>query len=169
METHPEEDHQKMEKRWGKVTLKEKTVLYMEMKTGELSLRNPEVDEEWEMYKSETSEKVEYYCEQNGERSGPRDTTKSKEKEMKEKETMIIKERQQGEQEKGVEVGKSHPHLTSGNREGIKRDRGETCKNKSEYLLWTLRFDSDDWLLGGKWEDFYLLEEVVNIPPLREM
>ena len=57
METHPEEDRQKMEKRWGKVTFKEKTVIYMEMKTGELSMGNPEVDEEFEMYKSQTAEK----------------------------------------------------------------------------------------------------------------
>ena len=65
-----------MEKKWGKVTLKEETMLYMEMETGELSLKNPEVEEEWEMYKSTTAEKVAYYCEQNGARNGPRDTTK---------------------------------------------------------------------------------------------
>ena len=131
-------------------------------------MTNPEVGGEWGMYKSTTTEKVAYYCAQNGERNGPRDTTKSNRKEIKEKEMAIIKERQQGEQENGVEVGKFHPHLTSGNREGIKRDREETRKNKSECLLWTLRFDAEDWIMGKKWKDCYLLEEE-NAPPLQEM
>ena len=80
METQQKEDNQKMEKRRERVTLKEETVLYMEMETGELSLRNPEVAEEWEMYKSTTTEKVAYYFKQNGEWNGPRDTTKPKRK-----------------------------------------------------------------------------------------
>ena len=70
-----------MEMKWEKVTLKEETVLYMEMETGELSLKNPEAEEYWEMYKSTTTEKVAYFCQQNGEWNGPRETAKPKEKE----------------------------------------------------------------------------------------
>ena len=44
------EGNQKTEKKWDKVTLKEETVLYMEIETGELSLENPEADGDWEMY-----------------------------------------------------------------------------------------------------------------------
>ena len=125
METQQKEDNQKMEKRWEKVTLKEETALYMEMKTGELSLENPEVDEEWGMYKSTTTVKVAYYCQQNGEWNGPRDTTKPKEKETKEKKTMMLNECQTQERAEGVETGEVQPHPTNENREGTKRERGK--------------------------------------------
>ena len=105
-----------------------------------------------EMYKSTTTEKVAYYCEQNGEWNGPRDTTKPKEKETKEKKTMMPNERQKGERGKRVEVEEAHPHPTHESGEGMKREREETSGNKSEYLLWTLRFDADDWLMGGEME-----------------
>ena len=50
-------------KKWEKVKLKENTDLYMEVETGELILKNPESDTEWEMYKSTSTDKVSYYCE----------------------------------------------------------------------------------------------------------
>ena len=135
MEVQKEEDHQKKEKRWEKVTLNEKTELYMEMKTAELSLRNPEADEKWEMYKSTSTEKVAHYCEQNGGRNGPRDITKSKEEDIKERATVIINECRKEEQEKEEEAGESHLHFKGGNREGIQEGGEEINKNQSEHLL----------------------------------
>ena len=75
------EGSQKTEKKRKKVALKEETVLYMGIETGELILKNPEADADWEMYKSTTTEKLAYFCQQNGEWNGPRETTKPKEKE----------------------------------------------------------------------------------------
>ena len=143
-----------MEKKGERVTLKEETALYMEMETGELSLKNPEAEEDWEMYKSTTTEKVAYFCQQNGEWNGPRETTKPKEKEKRaQKITIQNKSQTQGQAERSETGGALSYPIADG----------------SEHLLWTLRFEVEDWLLGGKWKDFYLLEEVINIPPLLEM
>ena len=38
----------------------------MDVQTGELSLKNPESDTEWEMYKSTPTEKESYYCGKKG-------------------------------------------------------------------------------------------------------
>ena len=133
-----------MEKKWERVTLKEETVLYMEIETGELSLKNPEADEDWEMYKSTTTEKVAYFCQQNGEWNGPSETTKPKGK---------------GEQEWAMNKNKAQePKEETNPRENkqqsaMERDGEETGEiinvESSKHLLWTLRFDADDWILGG--------------------
>ena len=61
--------------RWGKVKLKEDAELYMDVQTGELSIKNPEPDMEWAMYKSTSTDKVAYYCERKGEWQGPEKPT----------------------------------------------------------------------------------------------
>ena len=43
---------------WERAKLKENAELYMDVQTGELSLKNPESDTEWEMYKPTSAEKV---------------------------------------------------------------------------------------------------------------
>ena len=48
------------------VKLGENAALYMDVQTGELSLKNPVSDTECEMYKSTSAEKVAYYCEKKG-------------------------------------------------------------------------------------------------------
>ena len=158
------EGNQRMEKKWERVTLKEETVLYMEIETGELSLKNPEADEDWEMYKSTTTEKVAYFCQQNGERNGPRETTKPKEKGEQE---WAMNKNQAQEPKEGTNSRENKQQSTM-ERDG--EEIGETIKvESSKRLLWTLRFDADDWVLGKKWKDYYYLEEVVNIPPLQEI
>ena len=31
-----------------------------------------------------------------------------------------------------------------------------------------MRYYTEDWAIKGKWKDFYIFEEVVNIPPLQK-
>ena len=61
-----EESKAKMRKRnegaktWERAKLKGDTELYMDVETGELSLENPESDNEWEMSKSTSAGKGSY-------------------------------------------------------------------------------------------------------------
>ena len=114
-----------MEKKWERVTFKEETVLYMEMETGELSLKNPDAEEDWEMYKSTTSEKVGCFCQQNGEWDGPRGTTKPKEKEKEAKKIMTLNESQMKGHVERAEKGGAPQYPIYEISEGAKTERGK--------------------------------------------
>ena len=95
---------------------------------------------------------------------GPRNIAKTKE-EVGKATTIAIVESEEDRHTKGNGDGEISMQFKSENGEGSEGKR--TAVSKS--LLWTLRYDTEEWILKKKWGDYYSLEEVISIPPLTKL